>query len=152
MIRAMFESQAPKIKFGGHGGSLSSLSQTSKPLPVRTRKLQDKRKWVHDTVSKYFNVILEEQEEDDDDIKQLSEREEDEDENNQSVFYPNSDSEDEGYNGNGTPTVPSNIKATSSTRLREMFHTTLNKVSNNLGTSKELLLERFKTSLSNTLN
>ncbi|XP_059089573.1 uncharacterized protein LOC131885527 [Tigriopus californicus] len=146
MIRAMFDSQAPKIRFGGSGNSMSSLPQITRRNSVKARKVKDKRKWVHDTVNKYFNVILEEQEEEEDihcSTKQLS----DEEDENQSIFYPDTDSEDE----TGPPMSPSINQANSSTRLREMFHSTLNKVSSNLGTSKEILLERFKSSLSSTL-
>ncbi|TRY61237.1 hypothetical protein TCAL_16334 [Tigriopus californicus] len=129
MIRAMFDSQAPKIRFGGSGNSMSSLPQITRRNSVKARKVKDKRKWVHDTNRKRIGYTH-------CSTKQLSTREDD----NQSIFYPDTDSEDE----TGTPMSPSINQANSSTRLREMFHSTLNKVSSNLGTSKEILLRTIQ--------
>jgi len=92
MVKAMFEQQtAPKIKFGGSGSNLSlnnSKEDVNKPVVRKAApKPKDERKWVLESINKYFDVIVEEEEEeedgeeysDEDDMDDYSD-EEDEDE------------------------------------------------------------------------
>ncbi len=66
MIKAMFESAAPKYKFGGSGSNLSvnSSKEDVSRGPVRrpSSKPKEDRKWVLDSINKYFDVIVEESE------------------------------------------------------------------------------------------
>ena len=67
MVKAMFEQQtAPKYKFGGSGSNLSlnsSKEEVSKPVMKKSAKPKEERKWVLDSINKYFDVIVEEEEE-----------------------------------------------------------------------------------------
>lgn len=63
----MFESNAPKYKFGGSGSNLSlnSSQEELRQGPVRkpSTKPKEERKWVMESINKYFDVIVEEEEE-----------------------------------------------------------------------------------------
>merc|ERR1712106_734958 len=86
MVKAMFEQNAPKYKFGGSGSNLSlnnSKENVSKPVTRPSVKPKEDRKWVLDSINKYFDVIVEEDEEgnsegedeeysEDDDIEDIS--------------------------------------------------------------------------------
>ena len=61
-ITSMFESQGPKITFGGSKPKVEQLSPVKKPEKVQSTPL-DSRKWVFDTIQKYFDVIVEEEQE-----------------------------------------------------------------------------------------
>merc|ERR1712130_881365 len=71
MVKAMFEQQtAPKYKFGGSGSNLSLnsskedvSSSSSRPVMKKSAKPKEERKWVLDSINKYFDVIVEEEEE-----------------------------------------------------------------------------------------
>ena len=67
MVKAMFESSAPKYKFGGSGSNLSlnSSKEDLRTTPVMrpSAKPKEERKWVMDSISKYFDVIVEEEDE-----------------------------------------------------------------------------------------
>merc|ERR1712181_129163 len=71
MVKAMFEQQtAPKYKFGGSGSNLSlnsSKEEVSKPVMKKSAKPKEERKWVLDSINKYFDVIVEEEEEEGED-------------------------------------------------------------------------------------
>ena len=65
-IKAMFESAAPKYKFGGSGSNLS-IKGSKENIQTQSDKKQlvspkDERKWVLDSINKYFDVIVEENE------------------------------------------------------------------------------------------
>jgi len=70
MIKAMFESAAPKYKFGGSGSNLSINSSKENLLSCSNKKRSslssskpsEDRKWVLDSINKYFDVIVEENE------------------------------------------------------------------------------------------
>ena len=73
MVKAMFESSAPRYKFGGSGSNLN-VSSTSKedlrrkgPVTRPSDKPKEERKWVVDTINKYFEVIVEENDEEEED-------------------------------------------------------------------------------------
>lgn len=61
-ITNMFESQGPKITFGGTKPMMQSQSSVKKPEKIKSDPL-DSRKWVFDTIQKYFDVIVEEEQE-----------------------------------------------------------------------------------------
>eukprot|EP00092_Neocalanus_flemingeri_P039775 GFUD01043315.1.p1 GENE.GFUD01043315.1~~GFUD01043315.1.p1 ORF type:complete len:2211 (+),score=819.60 GFUD01043315.1:247-6879(+) len=114
MVKAMFEQNAPKYKFGGSGSNLSlnsSKENVNKKGPVMkpSVKPKEERKWVLDSINKYFEVIVEEEEEEnsdeensddnsiyseseyesDDDDCDASEMDEEEEEEEQSVITNN---------------------------------------------------------------
>ena len=66
-ITNMFESQKPKVTFGGAGSSkkpsTESPKQQRKITPQAQQAPADGRKWVFDTIQKYFDVIVEEDQE-----------------------------------------------------------------------------------------
>ena len=71
MVKAMFEQQtAPKYKFGGSGSNLSLNGSkeevSSRPVMKKSAKPKEERKWVLDSINKYFDVIVEEEEEGED--------------------------------------------------------------------------------------
>merc|ERR1719219_232856 len=67
MAKEMFESAAPKYRFGG---SLSNISidkkKETKPKVNQVKEEFDGRKWVLDSINKHFDVILEEEEDESD--------------------------------------------------------------------------------------
>merc|ERR1711902_114226 len=87
MVKAMFEQQtAPKYKFGGSGSNLSlnnSKEEVNKPVMRKSAKPKEERKWVLDSINKYFDIIVEEEEEeeyDEDDEEEMDEVEDDNEE------------------------------------------------------------------------
>jgi len=69
-IMEMFESAAPKYKFGG---SLSNINNDKKVIRKQNttvikqvKQEYDERKWVLDSINKHFDVILEEEEDESD--------------------------------------------------------------------------------------
>merc|ERR1712168_1048677 len=77
-IANMFESQGPKMTFGGGERKAEATVEPPKPKPAPKKKEDgpmNERKWVFDTIQKYFDVIVEEEEEEDEEGE-----EEDEDE------------------------------------------------------------------------
>ena len=63
-ITNMFESKTPKITFGG---SKSKIAPEPVKPKVKKEESSENRKWVFDTIQKYFDVIVEEQEEEEED-------------------------------------------------------------------------------------
>jgi len=82
-ITNMFESLGPKMKFGGGEKPKTETPEPPKPKPAPKKgeegELQG-RKWVFDTIQKYFDVIVEEGEEGEEE----AEEEEEEDDGNAS--------------------------------------------------------------------
>merc|ERR1712210_322292 len=77
MGKAMFEQQtAPKYKFGGSGSNLSLNSSkeevSSRPVMKKSAKPKEERKWVLDSINKYFDVIVEEEEEEEGEDEPMS--------------------------------------------------------------------------------
>jgi len=78
MVKAMFESSAPKYTFGGSGSNLN-LTKSKEDLATRgpiTRpsvKPKEERKWVVDTIHKYFDVIVEDEGEEDEEEEEYCE-------------------------------------------------------------------------------
>ena len=69
-ITDMFEASAPKVTFGGARPKQEKEKQ--KPKQAKPASTEDGRKWVFDTIQKYFDVIVEEdkEEEDDEDVEE----------------------------------------------------------------------------------
>ena len=83
-ITSMFEAQGPKVTFGGTPKPVKV--EPAKPKPVAAAKKEkeedlDGRKWVFDTIQKYFDVIVEEENEEEEDEDEEAEEEEADDEN-----------------------------------------------------------------------
>ena len=110
MVKAMFESNAPKYKFGGSGSNLSLNSSREDVRKSSASKAsckpKEERKWVLDSINKYFDVIVEEEDEeeenysDDDDNDDYDDDdeesdEESDDENNVSFGNINEKEQDE---------------------------------------------------------
>merc|ERR1719192_3267183 len=60
-IANMFESRGPKMKFGGGDKTVEPVAEPVKPKPVPKKKEDgpmNERKWVFDTIQKYFDVSL----------------------------------------------------------------------------------------------
>ena len=67
-ITNMFESKTPKVTFGGGTGSEKTVPESPKQTKKITNQSSqeqstDGRKWVFDTIQKYFDVIVEEDQE-----------------------------------------------------------------------------------------
>ena len=62
-ITNMFESQGPKVTFGGSRPKEPEPPKP-KPKPKAQEPVSDNKKWVFDTIQKYFDVIVEEEDED----------------------------------------------------------------------------------------
>lgn len=62
-ITSMFESQGPKITFGGNKQIIQQPQMTVKKTDSVKSTPLDNRKWVFDTIQKYFDVIVEEEQE-----------------------------------------------------------------------------------------
>jgi len=66
----MFESAAPKYKFGGSLSKINDDKKVSKkqnmPVIKQVKQEYDERKWVLDSINKHFDVILEEEEDESD--------------------------------------------------------------------------------------
>ncbi len=147
--RAMFESQAPKYKFGGSGEKL--LSEEDDELMLRPRRPRaaqqqqnpkEERKWVADTINKYFDVIVEEEEEA---TAEHGKEEYEDDDENKEIFYPDSDDDDYDEDmdrlGKGEQ-----FKSTSN--IRGLLSHVLGRVSrSNAGASKEALVGALKQNL-----
>jgi hypothetical protein len=90
-IKNMFEAKtAHKITYGGNGSGSDLLKSSTDPggdLGARPKVVrqppvvakQDERKWVFDTINKYFDVIDEDEEEEEEDSSSSEEDEEEED-------------------------------------------------------------------------
>lgn len=76
MAKEMFESTAPKYKFGGSLANISKKSSMKQNIKI-TKEEFDGRKWVLDSINKHFDVILEEGEEESDSAYDDSDGEED---------------------------------------------------------------------------
>ncbi len=151
-VRAMFESNAPKYKFGGSGENLLSSCDDDANPPMRQRqrprgrkKKKEERAWVATTIQKYFDVIVEEEEEEEEqkEITKSSENKDDSDEDG--VFYPDSSDDDEERD------MPrEDFRSTSN--IRGILSQVLNKVSTDIGESKEMLVDTFKQRLGSQIS
>ena len=151
MVKAMFEQSAPKYKFGGSGSNLSlntSTENVSKPGPV-TRpsvKPKEERKWVLDTINKYFDVIVEEEEEmDEEDESYEEEYEEDSSEYSEEEYDEDveDDVEDEDQ--------PNNFQSTS--KMRGMLSSVVSRISGSVGNlAQKDIMQSLKQNLGSQIN
>merc|ERR1712168_1455389 len=82
-IANMFESQGPKMTFGGGERKAETTVEPAKPKPAPKKKEDgpmNERKWVFDTIQKYFDVIVEEEKEEDEEEESESDYTDAEDE------------------------------------------------------------------------
>ena len=100
-----------------------------------------------DSINKYFDVIVEEEEDDERQSQAAAnsdlESEESEYSENGSIYYP--DSEDENEEDMETAGGKPVFKSTSN--IRGMLSQVMSKVTSNVGASKEVLIQRLKTNL-----
>lgn len=68
-ITNMFESQTPKITFGGN--KIKQDIEKTKTKAKKNEQSDDNRKWVFDTIQKYFDVIVEEEQEEEEDEDEI---------------------------------------------------------------------------------
>ena len=155
MVKAMFEQNAPKYKFGGSGSNLSingSKEDLSKKGPVKrpTVKPKEDRKWVLDSINKYFDVIVEEEEEPHD---------EDEDEEYEDEFSDEYDSEDDEISESSNDediedyenTDDNNYQSTS--KMRGLLSSVVNKISGSVGNlAQRDLMNSLKQNLGSQIN
>ena len=157
MVKAMFEQNAPKYKFGGSGSNLSingSKEDLSKKGPVKrpTVKPKEDRKWVLDSINKYFDVIVEEEEEPHDE-------DEDEDEEYEDEFSDEYDSEDDEISESSNDediedyenTDDNNYQSTS--KMRGLLSSVVNKISGSVGNlAQRDLMNSLKQNLGSQIN
>ena len=83
-ITDMFESRTPKVTFGGTRPKLEK--EIPKPKVAKQQQSGEERKWVFDTIQKYFDVIVEEEHE---------EEEEDEEQELEDIILSDHDASDD---------------------------------------------------------
>jgi len=154
MVKAMFEQNAPKYKFGGSGSNLSlnsSKENVNKKGPVMrpSVKPKEERKWVLDSINKYFDVIVEEEEENSDDEYSDSESEYSEDE------YESDYEESDDYEMEAEEGVCSTEKKSfqSTTKMRGLLSSVVSNISGSVGSlaSKEII-SNLKQNLGSQIN
>ena len=148
MVKAMFEQQtAPKYKFGGSGSNLSlnnSKEEVNKPVMRKSAKPKEERKWVLDSINKYFDVIVEEEEEEGED-EPISDSDsdyeysDDEDEDNSEYEYSDEEL------GEAVPTEPG---FQSTTKMRSLLSSVVANIS---GSRSNLNRQEIVTSLKQNL-
>ena len=160
MVKAMFEQNAPKYKFGGSGSNLSlngSKENLTNQGPVKrpSVKPKEERKWVLDSINKYFDVIVEEEEEADDDEDYV---EDDEYYDTTDEDYDDYEEEDEEYSASGgeediegTKTDNNNFQSTS--KMRGLLSSVVTKISGSVGTlAQKDLMSSLKQNLGSQIN
>merc|ERR1719362_1250968 len=130
MVKAMFEQNAPKYKFGGSGSNLSlnsSKENLSGKGPVKRPSVKPKedRKWVLDSINKYFDVIVEEEEEPED--------EDDEYDEEYSEEYDSEDDEDSESGKDEHILDNENNNYQSTSKMRGLLSSVVNKISGSVG-------------------
>ena len=155
MVKAMFEQNAPKYKFGGSGSNLSlngSKEDVAKKGPVKRPSVKPKedRKWVLDSINKYFDVIVEEEEEPDD---------EDEDDMSDEEYSDEYDSEDDECSESSNEEDiedfenidDNNYQSTS--KMRGLLSSVVSKISGSVGNlAQRDLMNSLKQNLGSQIN
>ena len=149
MVKAMFEENAPKYKFGGSGSKVNvSSSKENVNRNVVTRpsvKPKEERKWVLDTINKYFEVIVEE--EDEENEEDYDEEDED-DEYSDDSEYSEYEEEEEDYETDMT-----SEKFQSTTKMRGILTSVVFKISGSVGNlAKKDLMQNLKQNLGSQIN
>ena len=145
----MFEENAPKYKFGGSGSKVNvSSSKENVNRNVVTRpsvKPKEERKWVLDTINKYFEVIVEE--EDEENEEDYDEDDED-DEYSDDSEYSEYEEEEEEYE-----TEMTSEKFQSTTKMRGILTSVVSKISGSVGNlAKKDLMQNLKQNLGSQIN
>ena len=153
MVKAMFEENAPKYKFGGSGSKINvTNSNENINRNVVTRpsvKPKEERKWVLDTINKYFEVIVEEEDEEDEDE---DEDEYEDDEENEDYDDADSDySENSDYDSHEAEDTSENFQSTS--KMRGILTSVVSKISGSVGNlAKKDLMQNLKQNLGSQIN
>ena len=150
MVKAMFESSAPKYKFGGSGSNLalnSSKEDVRKPVMKQSAKPKEERKWVLDSINKFFDVIVEEEDEEDEENEENEDSDITDDDD-----YEYEDDEDEKED---EPVVSPEEKPgyRSSTKMRSLLGSVMGKLSSstsNLSTTN--LVSSLKRNLGSQIS
>lgn len=142
MVKAMFESSAPKYRFGGSGSNLSlaSSKEELRQGPVRrpAPKPTEERKWVMESINKFFDVIVEE--EDDEDGEDGSEDEYEDDEEEEEEMEEEEEEEEE-------------TKFKSSAKMRGLLSSVVTKLSGSVGNlAGTNLVHSLKRNLGSQIN
>ena len=155
MVKAMFEQNAPKYKFGGSGSNLSingSKEDLSKKGPVKRPSVKPKedRKWVLDSINKYFDVIVEEEEEPHDEDEEYEDELSDEYDSEDDEFSESSNDADEDIEGFEN-TEDNNYQSTS--KMRGLLSSVVNKISGSVGNlAQRDLMNSLKQNLGSQIN
>ena len=154
MVKAMFENSAPKYKFGGSGSNISLSSskenlKKSGPVTRPSVKPKEERKWVLDTINKFFDVIVEEDEEeeyDDDEEDYESDEYEDDIEVIESDYSYEDESDSEIQETN-----VDNYQSTN--KMRGLLSSVVNKISGSVGNlAQKDLIQNLKQNLGSQIN
>ena len=155
MVKAMFEQNAPKYKFGGSGSNLSlngSKEDVTKRGPVKRPSVKPKedRKWVLDSINKYFDVIVEEEEEPDDEDESDESDEEYSDEfdsEDDECSESSNDQDIEDFENNDD----NNYQSTS--KMRGLLSSVVSKISGSVGNlAQRDLMNSLKQNLGSQIN
>lgn len=153
MVKAMFEQNAPKYKFGGSGSNLSinnSSENVSKQGPVKrpSVKPKEERKWVLDTINKYFDVIVEEEEDEEEDMDEDGDDSSSEEDYDVSSEYSDDFEED---NGDVEDDLSNNYQ--SSKQLRGMLSSVVSRISGSVGNlAQKDIMQSLKQNLGSQIN
>ena len=157
MVKAMFEQNAPKYKFGGSGSSLNidskSKENLNKPGPVMrpSAKPKEERKWVLDSINKYFDVIVEEEEESgDDDIESDEEYSTSEEDYLDESEYDTDEVENDIV---GAVQQDSAEAFQSTSRMRGMLNSVVSNISGSVGNlARKEIINNLKQNLGSQIN
>merc|ERR1719244_467419 len=161
MVKAMFEQNAPKYKFGGSGSNLSlnnSKENLNRNGPV-TRpsvKPKEERKWVLDSINKYFDVIVEEEENSDEECSEedtdYSDEEYESDEDDDSDLESMEGEEEE----ENEQTVQTNVRPKdfhSTSKMRGLLSSVVSNISGSVGNlAKTEIIGNLKQNLGSQIN
>ena len=159
MVKAMFEQNAPKYKFGGSGSNLSlnsSKENISAKGPVKRPSVKPKedRKWVLDSINKYFDVIVEEEEEPEDEDDECDETDDEDYEYDEEYSHSEEyDSEDDEYSESGKDEDNENNNYQSTSKMRGLLSSVVNKISGSVGNlAQKDLMNSLKQNLGSQIN
>ena len=147
MVKAMFEENAPKYKFGGSGSQVnlsSSKENVGKNVVTRPSvKPKEERKWVLDTINKYFEVIVEEEDE-----EEGEEGEEYSDTDSEYSEYEDDDYEEEEEEQEDQLTSNPSDNFQSTSKMRGILSSVVSKISGSVGNlAKQDLMQNLKQNL-----
>lgn len=153
MVKAMFEQNAPKYKFGGSGSNVSlngSKDNVNRIGPVMrpSAKPKEERKWVLDSINKFFDIIVEEEEED----EEYDQEEYYEDENSD-YEYCDSESEYSEYDNEIEAVNEEQNNYQSTNKMRGLLSSVVSKISGSIGNlAQKDLMHSLKQNLGSQMN